>query len=468
MRSSATAEVATGAGWRTAVALATGSAAFALSVAVLFPGWMSYDSSFQFWQVRTGEFSNLSPVVMTALWSVVHAVAPRPSALFLLHQAAYWTGIVLLALALWRGAAARAAFIVVAGFVPPVFVILGHLWTDASLIAALSLAFGLTVTGLVRRQRWSLALALPAILYAGAVRHNSLLAIVPLAALWAHALLRAGADGHVPAPVRSRRAKLAGIVLLLVFASFAGGRALDQALARERVSTWALVALWDLAAISLDSQQLVIPDFARTSETGFESLRERFSPYTCVPLFNGPGRVRHGLEGEEFDAEELAKLRRAWLAAITAHPWPYLRHRTAVAKKQIGSYRGHAEGLFFVPTTVAYRDNPPGEAALTGWRDRLVEGVRRARGWVIFTPAVYLVIAFGAAALGWRRRDELAGQVALAVAGSGLFLVLPLVVAAPGSELRYCGWLFTSSVVALAACFARPAARASTEPLAGG
>ncbi len=121
-----------------------------------------------------------------------------------------------------------------------------------------------------------------------------------------------------------------------------------------------------------------------------------------------------------------------------------------------------------MPTTVAYRDNPPGEAALTGWRDRLVEGVRRTRGWVIFTPAVYLVIAFGAAALGWRRRDELAGQVALAVAGSGLFLVLPLVVAAPGSELRYCGWLFTSSVVALAACFARPAARASTEPLAGG
>jgi hypothetical protein len=459
MRSSATAEVATDAGWPAAVALATGSAAFALSVAVLFPGWMSYDSSFQFWQVRTGEFSNLSPVVMTALWSVVHAVAPRPSALFLLHQAAYWTGIVLLALALWRGAAARAAFIVVAGFVPPVFVILGHLWTDASLIAALSLAFGLTVTGLVRRQRWSLALALPAILYAGAVRHNSLLAIMPLAALWAHAWLRSGADGHVTAPVRSRRAKLAGIALLLVFASFAGGRALDQALARERVSTWALVALWDLAAISLDSQQLVIPDFARTSETGFENLRERFSPYTCVPLFNGPGRVRHGLEGEEFDAEELAKLRRAWLAAITAHPGPYLWHRIVVAKKLFGSYRGHAEGLFFVPTTVAYRDNPPGEAALTGWRDRLVEGVRRARGWVIFTPAVYLVIAFAAAALGWRRRNELAGQVALAFAGSGLLLVLPLVVAAPGTELRYCGWLFTASVVALTAGFARPVPR---------
>ena len=469
MRSSATAEVATGAGWRTAVALATGSAAFALSVAVLFPGWMSYDSSFQFWQVRTGEFSNLSPVVMTALWSVVHAVAPRPSALFLLHQAAYWTGIVLLALALWRGAAARAAFIVVAGFVPPVFVILGHLWTDASLIAALSLAFGLTVTGLVRRQRWSLALALPAILYAGAVRHNSLLAIVPLAALWAHALLRAGADGHVPAPVRSRRAKLAGIALLLVFASFAGGRALDQALARERVSTWALVALWDLAAISLDSRTTGDPGLCANSRDQVSRVCgrgfRRTPAYHCSMVRAVCATVWRAKNSMLRNSPSFGVP--GWLRSRRT-----LGHTFGIGRlsprSQFGSYRGHAEGLFFVPTTVAYRDNPPGEAALTGWRDRLVEGVRRTRGWVIFTPAVYLVIAFGAAALGWRRRDELAGQVALAVAGSGLFLVLPLVVAAPGSELRYCGWLFTSSVVALAACFARPAARASTEPLAGG
>jgi hypothetical protein len=352
--------------------------------------------------------------------------------------------------------------------VPPVFVILGHLWTDASLIAALSLAFGLTVTGLVRRQRWSLALALPAILYAGAVRHNSLLAIVPLAALWAHAWLRAGTDSHVLAPVRSRRAKLAGIALLVVVASFAGGRALDQGLARERVSTWALLALWDLAGISLDAGTLVVPGFAQQPDTTLESVRVKYTPYTCVPLFDGSGRLRHGLELELFHANELAILRQAWLNAIATYPKSYLRHRSGVAKNLFGSYRSHPDDLVFVPRTVAFKDNPRGEAALTGWRDRLVEGVRRARGWVIFTPALYLAIAFGAAALGWRRRDELAGQVTLAFAGSGLLLVLPLVVAAPGTELRYCGWLFTSSVVALAACFARPAARASTEPLAGG
>ena len=432
-------------------ALATGGLGFALSVAALFPGWLSYDSSFQFWQVRTGEFSNLSPVVMTALWSVVHALVPRASALFVLHLALYWAGLALLATALWRGAAARCAFIAGTGFLPPAWVILGHLWTDASLIAAMSFASGLTVAGLAYRRRWPLALALPALLYAGAVRYNSLLAIVPVAALWAHAWLAAPA-GRAPAAHPFRRgARVAGIAAMVAVASFAGGRALDQALARERVSTWALLALWDLAAISLDSGTLVVPEFARQPDTDLAALREKFSPTTCVPLFDGPGRVRHGLGEELFDAAELAALRRAWLGAIAAHPGAYLRHRAAVAKHQFGSYRGHREGLFFVPTTVPYRDNPPGEATLTAWREPLAEAVRRARGWVVFTPALYLGASLAALAVGWRRRGDVGGQVAIALSASGLALVLPLVVAAPGTELRYCGWLFTSSVVALAA-----------------
>jgi hypothetical protein len=437
----------------TVAALATGGLGFALCVAVLFPGWLSYDSSFQFWQVRTGEFSNLSPVVMTALWSVVHAIVPHASALFVLHLGLYWTGLVLLATALWRGAAARCAFLVGIGFLPPAVVVLGHLWTDASLIAVMSLASGLTVFGLAHPSRWPLMLALPLLLYAGAVRHNSLLAIVPIAALWAHAWLGPPAAGASRAPGWRRRARIAGVALLIALASFGGGRALDQALARERVSTWALLALWDLAAISLDTGTLVVPEFARQPDTDLAALRVKFSPTTCVPLFDGPGRVRHGLGEELFDSAELAALRRAWLRAIAASPGAYLRHRAAVAKHQFGSYRGHREGLFFVPATVPYRDNPPGEATLTAWREPLVEAVRRARGWLVFTPALYLAAAVAALALGWRRRCEAEGQVAIALAASGLALVLPLVVAAPGTELRYSGWLFTSSVVALVAGF---------------
>jgi hypothetical protein len=433
----------------------TGTAALAASIVTYYPGWLSYDSSFQFWQVRTGEFSNLSPVTMTALWSVVHSIWPSPAAMLTLHLGAFWTGIVLLALHLWRHVVARMAFVLGVGFLPPAFVVLGHLWTDASLIAAMTLAFGLTVTGLVRRRLLPLALALPVVLYAGAVRHNSLLAVVPLCFLWAHAcvLVRGSAWGRES--TKLHRATIAGIAGIVVLTSFSAGRVLDHWLARERVSTWAIGALWDLAGISLNAGTLVIPEFARTPGTDLESLRAKYTPYVGVPLFDGPGRVRHGLGDESFSGDELAALRHAWLSAILAHPVSYVRHRMAVTTRLFGPYRGPLEGLFFVPTVVPYRDNPPPEAALSDIRDTLIEQVRRTRGWLIFTPAGYLAIAVGASVWGWFRRERLSGRIALALAWSGLLLVLPLIAFAPSAELRYCGWLFTSSIAALTACWAK-------------
>ena len=46
-------------------------AAFAASVLIFYPGFLSFDSAYQFWQARTGHFSNQSPVVMTALMAAI-------------------------------------------------------------------------------------------------------------------------------------------------------------------------------------------------------------------------------------------------------------------------------------------------------------------------------------------------------------------------------------------------------------
>ena len=78
----------------------------------------------------------------------------------------------------------------------------------------------------------------------------------------------------------------------------------------------------------------------------------------------------------------------------------------------------------------------------------------------MFMPALYLALAAGAAAWGWLRRETPPGRIALSVAGSGLLLVLPLTLAAPSAELRYSGWMFAASVIALAACTSRASPRA--------
>lgn len=426
-----------------------GTLAFGASVALYFPGWMSFDSAFQYWQVRSGHFSNLSPVAMTALWALVHQGWPSTAAMLCLHLVLYWAGIVLLAHEFWTTAASRSIAIPVAGLVPPAVVILGHLWTDASLIAAMTFAFALTIAGWRRRRRWPLLLALPVIVYAGAVRHNSLVAIVPLCMLWVHGW-RAAAWGGPGSPPPRPWITLGGAALIMAFA-FAGGRVLDRVLVEERVSTFAIGALWDLAAISLDTDTLLLPAPSLTPGTSLATLRATYTPLTVVPLFSGPGRVRNGLGAELFSPDELARVQQGWIDAITTHPLSYLRHRARVSRELFGPQKSELEGLFFVPAVVPYRDNPPPEPALSGWSDAWAAQLRRSRGWVVFAPATYLLLATLALAWGLRHRREDAGRIALALAGSGLLLVAPLTLFAPSAEMRYCGWLYTSSVLALGA-----------------
>lgn len=431
-----------------------GFAALAFSVCLYFPGYLSFDSAYQFWQARTGHFSNQSPVVMTALWRAVYLLSPSPAAMLTLHFAAYWTGLALLALQLWRNTLRRIAFISAVGFLPPAFVIMGHLWTDTSLIAAMTLAVGLTVMGMHPRRPWALALAVPLIVYSGAVRHNSLLAIVPVTWLWAHGLLGARAPNPGAPTTTRRRIAVAGIAALLVLTSFGFGRILDRTLASERVSTWALVALWDLVAISVRADTMVVPAFARTPGLTLDDLRRQYSALVNVPIFTGDEHVRAGLDDDRYSEEELAQLRAAWLSAIMAYPKAYAQHRWELTYHLFGRYRSNLEGLFFSPFVVAYRDNPPPEAAWWDLRNAYADTIRRIRGWLIFMPALYLTIAAGVLLWAWPRRNSPAGMIALASAGSGLLLVLPLPLAAPSAELRYSGWLFTSSCIGLAACSA--------------
>jgi hypothetical protein len=80
------------------------------------------------------------------------------------------------------------------------------------------------------------------------------------------------------------------------------------------------------------------------------------------------------------------------------------------------------------------------------------EQLRARRGWLIFMPALYMAVAVGVVLCAWRQRDSLSGRIALASAASGLLLVLPLVIAAASTELRYSGWMFTATLVGLAVC----------------
>ena len=256
--------------------------AFALTTAAFYPGHLSFDSAFQFWQARTGQYANLSPVAMTGLWALVHRVWPGSGGMFVLHALFYWAGVWLVACTLFDRPWPRIAAAALASVATPAHLVVVHLWTDAALIAALGFAVALVLRADATRTRRPLIAALPFLLYGGLVRHNALPALVPLVAWWTVAWTKAAPAGP---PAQASPMKTAIATAIAIAAVFGAGRALDRALVVQRMSTFGVVQLWDLTAVSLATGEMLVPDFARPDGITLDQLRAKMSRYANVPLY---------------------------------------------------------------------------------------------------------------------------------------------------------------------------------------
>jgi hypothetical protein len=426
---------------------------FGLTVAAFYPGYLSFDSAFQYWQARHRSYSNLPPPAMAIFWTGVDALWPGSGGMFALSALLYWFGIGLFALVAFRGAAARTAAVLVAGLVSPALPIVAHVWTDAALIAVLGAASALMFFAMARESRVGLWLTLPLLLLAGIVRPNALAATVPLLLLWTHA---EATTGRAPATASVRR--VVALTLALVTVTVGAESLLDRLVVTDRRSAATLGMVFDLAGISVRSGTLVVPPYAPySSAVTLEWLASSYSPLTNVPLHEGP----NGLRADGYSRDERDDLRRRWLAAIAAHPGAYVRHRAAVTVRLFGRYGGdRPPSLAFVPTVVGYRDNPaivPNRSTLNA---SVMGAYRAAAGTWLGAPASYALLALVTLLAAWPRRRGVSGKVALALAASGLAYAAPLALIAPAAELRYGGWLFLSSLLAAVACIASRTTRA--------
>lgn len=428
---------------------------FLLCVAAFYPGFLSFDSAYQFWQIRSGEYSNIAPVTMTAFWALVHAVWPGSGGVFLIHVAAFWTGVWLAACALFSGPPARIAATLLLALLSPVLLILAHLWTDAALVASLTLGTALILAAVRLARPALLYAALPCLLYGGMVRHNALLALLPLALLWFAARAELRAPG-APLP----RLRLALATLLACVTVLVAGMLLDRAMVVHRVKTFAVVQLWDLAAISVAERTMLLPDFVRPANLSVDHLAAKYTPFANVPLYTGEWAIADGF-GHPFDKAQVRQLNAAWFAAIRTYPGAYLAHRWALTRALFSRFRNdRPQSLAYVPTVIAYRDNPDIPVNTSPVNRAAMHWFTESVGWWISAPLPYLLLAFGCGLAAWRRsrarRSAFTDRFALACALSGLFYTLPLILAAPAAELRYSSWLFVAALLAMLALIAPP------------
>lgn len=430
--------------------VAAAIAAFAVAVFALYPGFYTFDSAYQLYQARTGEYHSLQPPTMTLAWAGLLAIGLPPGALLVLHFAALCAGAALLGLSLsgpWR---VMAPLVVLW---PPFLAVFGHLVIDVGLAAALLLATGWIAWTRARRRPalgWWAAIPL---VYAVGVRHNALLAVPPLLYLL---LARE--------PSRGLLAN-AAIALGLTAAAF-GAWTLVSRMVAPPVPAWSSTAIWDLSAASVASGELLLPPGVHGPGLALEELRPLVNSYASMTILTGTrSGINAGVIEPPLPEAVKRELMLRWVGLPFTHGAAWLRHRLDVAWSLFGVRRaGEPEGQFIEPIVTPFRDNPPIRRNETLANDLLLRAVRAMHHTLWTAPITYLALSI--AALGIALRPRFAGDRLLVISvvlGTWLFAA-PLVVLVPAADWRYTLWPVVASVVALLLALGGYAARAGERP----
>jgi len=303
----------------------------ALAAVTYYPGYMSLDSIAQLTQARTGALEDWHPPLMSLVWGVLDRIIPGPFGMLLFHNALFWAGVGLVAFTCIRRTWLAVLTIFLAGLYPPIFALLGTIWKDVGLGAALVFAVGALAASEALRSRTAFLAALIGLFYASAVRHNALPAVVPLAA-WAAAGPGRLFFGGPPSTLRTGALALAITGGLFGLSALASGVLVRGP---KRHAEQVMLA-HDLVNVSLVTGQVKLPAYLRPGGVPFtlDELRELYTPGTAVPLFTG---TKAGRRFEIVtDEAKIADLRSAWLAEVPKLPFAYMRHRWRAFKVMIG------------------------------------------------------------------------------------------------------------------------------------
>jgi len=407
-------------------------------ILVFYPGYVSFDVLDQLEQGRTGNFSNVSPPANALLLGLSFALSGSTAPLFLLNT------IVLFASLAWIIAMLRlnAAHLLLLLAVLPLIPILPHLWTDVHLAAVLALATALmlfaskTDRPIHRHMAWLGVLLI--LCWATWVRHNAILAVLPLA------LLPIAQAVFGTREVRARSILVMSALVLVVALVFI--RSTSNWVVDRPASTWAVTTMWDLQYLSIEAGEVLLPEHFIGPGMDIDDLQQAYSPNSAVPLFV---RTSSGVRNptlETFAPENSQQLLGAWLDAIVDNPLGWLEHRSTVFVRLFGAHK--EDDLVYMVDSPRFLHPEARVGWQIGMHDQVRVIVEKGKDLGLFSPWISFLIALCAIVAGWRQGfgRTAALQVALLVSTAlYLSMLLPLT---PSAEQRYLLWPLLALVLA--------------------
>lgn len=407
-------------------------AGFAITMAVFYPGIMTFDAKYVYLDMKEGRAGDWQSPLMGWLWSLIDPLAPGPASLFVATALIYWLAFALLAFAIARRSRAAACALPLLALSPPAFVLLGVIWRDV-LFAALWLcaaALAFIAAGRNGPKRWLLQSIAAILLALGFLLRPNALPAAPL--LLAYVIW--------PCRFSITRAALlfvptAAILFGLIQVTYYGW------LGATRQNPLHSIMVYDLGGITHFAKKNQFP-LAWKPEQEALLLERCYQPtlwdvyWTWTPC----NFVMQRLEAEKiFGSPQLTD---AWRKAVLAHPLAYLQHRSAF---MLNFLTGHN-------LTLWTRDieNPQQDV----FTDRPIFTAFRALHDALFpTPlfraGTWLLACLLLLAATWRKRETPYGAFVFGVCSSAIAYVASYYPLGVASDYRYAYWAVIAALAAL-------------------
>lgn len=418
--------------------------ALCVDVLTWWPGHVSFDAAHAWWQARGGTTTNTTPPVFVAVWRIINALADGAEGMLLLHTLMYWAGAALWLHALQAQSWRAFWFVAWLAFVPVLFVLRSHVWTDVGMMASLFLASGVLLQAQVNHrhvgvEKWAVA-AWPCLIYALFLRHNALPAVLPL--LWWSLRLMLS---NLRWPARAMAVVLWLIATL--FMAQTANRSVDVS-----VPVWPSLAQFDLVGVSVQTNQMLLPSFMVGEGMTADELAKAHQPWSNIPVLSHTTRGMRQPFDPSLTADELKNIKQTWWRTIADHPHAWLQHRWLLNQALFGrKHPNWPHELMYVDAVVAYRNNPPLTKPNSQMYQTVMKWVKRYQytHWFAAWPWLLLGgLAFVATGFGRQTPIQTASRMLFV---SAVLYTLPLFVIAPAAELRYLGWPLVAAVVLVGA-----------------
>lgn len=402
-----------------------------------YPGYMSYDSSFELSQARHIEKMNdWHPPVFSLIWRYTDAIVAGPFPILVIQSVLFVIGVRALLRGLLPG---RAGAIVTVAILlaPQTVVIMGVIWKDALMAGCLVCGIACLFTD---RRPWRIT-GYVLIFLATAVRYNAAAATLPIV------LAQFGWHSTLP---KWRRLALASVLWVGIAV---GSVLLNSYFVEEHKYPWQTsVAMLDITGVirfapKLDNDQLLadtpgVP-WHKTDKIQIRA-RTWYSPRwsNFLTLTNEPGQI---FDYPSNDAQ-FAAMTNAWKKLVFSYPLAYIRHRLAIFYAQLQIDDQLVWGGFIEPM---YIDVLGHRAIHSPVQELWVNTMARLEGTFVFRTSFYFILAL---VLLWLSRGD---RLARVLVTSGLLYELGLLVAAPAIGYRYSHWLVECTLIALVMVFVR-------------